>query len=181
VLALTEPGEALARSVVRRHRLAERLFNDVLDVGQEEAESSACRIEHLLSPDATDSVCILLGHPTTCPHGRPIPNGECCQHRLEEARPLVIPATRLRPGEEATVAYLSSRGRDRLSRMASLGVLPGTRVELIQRRPTYMLRFGETTLAMDEAIVAEIYVRRSVPTPRPAARRRSLLRRRHGQ
>jgi DtxR family Mn-dependent transcriptional regulator len=179
-LALTEAGEELARNVVRRHRLAERLFSDVLDVGQEEAEVSACRIEHLLSPDATDSVCILLGHPTTCPHGRTIPPGHCCHHRMEEARPLVIPATHLRPEEEATVAYLSSEGQERLSRMASLGVFPGSRVQLIQRHPTYMLRFGETTLALDEEIVREIYVRRSVTAARPAKQRRRLLGRRRG-
>ncbi len=78
------------------------------------------------------------------------------------------------------MAYLSSWGQDRLSRMASLGVLPGTRVELIQHRPTHMLRFGETTLALDEAIVAEIYVRRNVPAARRARGRRGLLRRRRG-
>ena len=179
-LYLTEAGEALARNVVRRHRLAERLFSDVLDVGQEEAEVSACRIEHLLSPDATDSVCILLGHPTTCPHGKSIPQGHCCHQRIEEARPLVIPATRLRPEEDATVAYLSSEGQDRLSRMASLGVFPGLRVRLIQRHPTYMLRFGETTLALDEEIVGEIYVRRNIHNIKPAAGRKTLLGRRRG-
>ena len=68
-LRLTEAGRTRARDVVRRHRLAERLFCDLLDVDHEECESSACKLEHILSPEATNSICILLGHPTTCPHG----------------------------------------------------------------------------------------------------------------
>lgn len=162
VLTLTEEGRWMACEVVRRHRLAERLFNDILDVEQDEAESSACRFEHLLSSHATANICILLGHPLTCPHGKPIPLGECCRRRLEEARPLVLPASRLKLGEKATLAYLGSRVRDRLDRLTALGLVPGTAITLVQRRPSFLLCFGETELALDEAIVREIYVRRAV-------------------
>lgn len=164
-LHLTEPGRARARDVVRRHRLAERLLHDVLALGAEETESSACEFEHMLSADAANSICILLGHPTVCPHGKPIPPGECCRKGVEESRPLVMPATWLRTGEEATIAYLGVRAGDRLDQLAALGLLPGTRVSLLQRVPSHMLKFGETQLALDEGILKEIYVRR------PAAQR----------
>jgi putative ABC transport system ATP-binding protein len=72
-------GEARARDVIRRHRLAERLFMDVLSIRDEaEIESSACKFEHILSPEVTDRMCTLLGHPDSCPHGSPIPQGRCC-------------------------------------------------------------------------------------------------------
>src|SRR5262249_33120734 len=72
----TEKGEARARSVIRRHRLAERLFMDVLSIHDEaEIEASACKFEHILSPEVTDRMCTLLGHPIACPHGSPIPKG----------------------------------------------------------------------------------------------------------
>src|ERR1019366_765071 len=75
----TPAGEARARNVIRRHRLAERLFIDVLSIRDEaEIESSACKFEHILSPDVTDRICTLLGHPGACPHGSPIPKGPCC-------------------------------------------------------------------------------------------------------
>lgn len=75
----TAAGEERARNVIRRHRLAERLFIDVLSIRDEvEVEASACKFEHILSPDVTDRICTLLGHPTECPHGSPIPRGECC-------------------------------------------------------------------------------------------------------
>jgi putative ABC transport system ATP-binding protein len=75
----TPKGEQRARNVIRRHRLAERLFMDVLSIrDEEEIEASACKFEHILSPEVTDRMCSLLGHPTACPHGSPIPRGECC-------------------------------------------------------------------------------------------------------
>ncbi len=75
----TPAGEARARDVIRRHRLAERLFMDVLNINDEiEIEASACKFEHILSPEVTDRMCTLMGHPTECPHGSPIPQGECC-------------------------------------------------------------------------------------------------------
>ena len=69
-LELTEEGRRQARMVVRCHRLAERLLKDVLDLDMEISESSACHMEHVLSGEVADSVCTLLGHPHTCPHGR---------------------------------------------------------------------------------------------------------------
>jgi DtxR family Mn-dependent transcriptional regulator len=47
--------------------------NDEKQVAEE-----ACKFEHILSPEATERICSFLGHPRTCPHGSPIPAGECC-------------------------------------------------------------------------------------------------------
>jgi ABC-type glutathione transport system ATPase component len=79
-VAFTPRGEERARSVIRRHRLAERLFMDVLALRDESSiEKNACTFEHILSPEVTDRICTFLGHPRTCPHGSPIPEGECCR------------------------------------------------------------------------------------------------------
>ncbi|HUO28676.1 MAG TPA: ATP-binding cassette domain-containing protein [Bryobacteraceae bacterium] len=78
-VAFTRRGEERARSVIRRHRLAERLFTDVLAIRDEGSiESNACTFEHILSSEVTDRICTFLGHPRTCPHGSPIPEGDCC-------------------------------------------------------------------------------------------------------
>jgi DtxR family Mn-dependent transcriptional regulator len=78
-IAFTPKGEERARSVIRRHRLAERLFMDVLALRDEGSiEKNACTFEHILSAEVTDRICAFLGHPRTCPHGSPIPPGECC-------------------------------------------------------------------------------------------------------
>jgi ABC-type glutathione transport system ATPase component len=79
IVELTERGRKKAADIIRRHRLAERLFTDSLALDSEtEIEQQACKFEHILSPEVTDKICAFLGHPETCPHGSPIPAGECC-------------------------------------------------------------------------------------------------------
>lgn len=77
---LSSAGTDRARDVIRRHRLAERLFRDTFEIrSNEQIESNACVLEHVLSPEVTESICRFLGHPRECPHGRPIPVGDCCE------------------------------------------------------------------------------------------------------
>jgi putative ABC transport system ATP-binding protein len=76
---LTESGSRRARDVVRRHRLAERLFTDTFAIEDAEAQAQACRFEHIITPELDQRICSFLGHPKTCPHGNPIPPGACCE------------------------------------------------------------------------------------------------------
>jgi putative ABC transport system ATP-binding protein len=86
-IAFTEQGLRRAEDVIRRHRLAERLFVETFHISNEaEIEQQACKFEHILSPEATEKICSFLGHPTTCPHGAPIPAGECCQNGERDSR-----------------------------------------------------------------------------------------------
>jgi len=104
-MAFTASGEERARSVIRRHRLAERLFRDVLALRDEGSiEKNACTFEHILSPEVTDRICTFLGHPRTCPHGSPIPEGECCRRADEVAQPAAVPS----PGAKNTINVTSS-------------------------------------------------------------------------
>ena len=84
IVELTAKGRQRAADIIRRHRLAERLFTDSLAMDSEtEIEQQACKFEHILSPEATDKICTFLGHPKTCPHGAPIPPGKCCRDVTE--------------------------------------------------------------------------------------------------
>ncbi|HKW63483.1 MAG TPA: ATP-binding cassette domain-containing protein [Candidatus Acidoferrum sp.] len=80
---LTPAGSQRARDVVRRHRLAERLFKDTFSVDETEAHTQACRFEHIISPELDARICTFLGHPKTCPHGNPIPPGDCCDGKTK--------------------------------------------------------------------------------------------------
>ena len=83
VVDFTPRGRQRATDVIRRHRLAERLFTQTFHVhNEQEVEEQACKFEHILSPEATDSICTFLGHPETCPHGSKIPRGNCCIQKL---------------------------------------------------------------------------------------------------
>ena len=80
-LALTQRGSNRARDTVRRRRLAERLLTDTFSIAGTEADSHACKFEHIISPELDQRICTFLGHPKTCPHGNPIPPGSCCPTR----------------------------------------------------------------------------------------------------
>jgi len=84
IVEFTPRGRQRAADIIRRHRLAERLFTDSLALDSEsEIEQQACKFEHILSPEATDKICAFLGHPRTCPHGAAIPPGPCCGRAAE--------------------------------------------------------------------------------------------------
>ncbi len=157
---LTPEGETRARDVVRRHRLTERLFRDLLDLGERTMEAQACEFEHILSREATDSVCTLLGHPPTCPHGKPIPPGECCGAFQRTVRPLVTGLPSFDLGATGRIVFIAPKFHDRMDRLAALGVIPGSTVRLHQRSPSYVIEVGETTIALDPEIAGEIFVKR---------------------
>ena len=159
-MILKERGEEKAREIIRRHRLTERLFSEIFEMSEDEAEEEACRLEHSLTPAATESVCTFLGHPPTCMHGKPIPRGECCAKFRKEMKPLVTPLEELGLGEEGRIVFIVPKSHQRLDRLSTLGVVPGSIVRMHQKKPSHVLQIGETTLALDKDIVKDIYVKK---------------------
>ena len=151
---LSERGRSGARDIIRRHRLAERLFADVLDI--KDYEEDACRLEHALSKESEEAICTLLGHPPLCPHGKEIPRGECCAVFTRKVKPLATSLRELEVGKEARVLFINVPAMDRL---ANMGLVPGAIIKLIQKRPSYVVEIDHTTLALDEDISKGIYVK----------------------
>ena len=92
-LRLTDKGRDVATSIVRRHRLAERLLVDVIGLEWEKVHKEADRWEHAISADVEEKLVVLLGDPATCPHGNPIPGSG---HKVEG--PASMPLTQMQPG-----------------------------------------------------------------------------------
>lgn len=72
-VTLTEAGNQAAEAVLRRHRLTERFLVDMLGMQWHQVHEEACRLEHFISGAVEARVITTLNHPTTCPHGNPIP------------------------------------------------------------------------------------------------------------
>ena len=159
-LALTEDGEQRAAGVIRRHRLAERLLLDVVQLDNAAMEAGACQLEHshILSEEATDRVCAFLGHPPTCPHDRPIPRGRCCEKFTQDVRPLVTPLSDGTIGADYRIVFIASRSHRRIDRLCALGVIPGAELHLHQRAPAFIVQVGSTDIALEPEIAADIYV-----------------------
>ena len=124
-IELTPEGRRRARSIIRRHRLAERLLTDVLGMPLDQVHDEACRLEHALSAEVENRIAERLGESGVCPHGNPLDVTADRTVSLLDAptnRPLTI--IRLEDESPEVVRYLSERG-----------LLPGSTVTITQREP----------------------------------------------
>ena len=166
-ITLTDTGQEYARKLIRAHRLAERLIYDVLGV---EFETGACEFEHTVTHELVDSICILLGHPRECPHGMPIPEGECCRQSLKTAQSSVAPLTELKIGQSARVAYINCKDDQQLHKIDSLHIRPGAVVKLHQSYPTYVIECENGNIALDKEVASNICIWKEPQNFQPVAR-----------
>ena len=159
-LQLTESGRYLGMQTLRRHRLTEMLLFSMLGLERELASEIGCRVEHGIREEMLDGICTLLGHPQTCPHGRPIPPGECCRKNRTTVPSQVVPLSSLRPGESGRIVYITPRHHQRLHKLSSMGINPGVVVELHRKKPAFILHFEGTDLALEKSVADDIHVSR---------------------
>lgn len=153
-------GKVEGRQTIRRHRLAERLMMDVLNIRGEDGDRKACQFEHLLNEGVDTKICTMLNHPATCPHGKQIPRGECCLEAERLGDIGVVPLTELKNNQEGEIAYIHTGDSKKMQKLMAMGVLPGNRIFLMQAFPTYIFRVGFSEFAIDTPMAREIFVRR---------------------
>ena len=157
---LTDQGLVIAQDTLRRHRLTEMLLFSLLGLDRELASDIGCQVEHGVRAEMLDGVCTLLGHPSHCPHGNPIPPGPCCRSGRATVETQVVPLTELKPGERGRVVYIKPRDHQRLHKLSALGLNPGVEIELHRRKPAFCLHFEGTDLAIDRNVAEDIQVSR---------------------
>lgn len=128
VVHLTDRGRRAATSVMRRHRLAERLLVDLLKVPWHQVHEEAHRLEHAISETLEPYLTAALGDPGTCPHGNPIPGSA----NAVDDGPL-LPLSDLHAGEAAVVRRVDEEIEARHELMLLLetrGLMPGRQVSV---------------------------------------------------
>lgn len=160
-VGFTEKGRMLAKRLIRRHRLAEQLFTEVFELTENSVEADACKMEHILSEELTESVCTFLGHPPKCPHGKPIPRGECCKKYKIEIEPMVVRLIDFEVGLKGRIVFIVSAETSRLNRLSSMGITAGSVIKLLQKKPSLVIQVDETAIAIDPDIAKEIYVKKA--------------------
>jgi DtxR family Mn-dependent transcriptional regulator len=164
--ASREMGEA-----ARRRQILTLLLRQALGLSEEDAAAGLGALERSLSPEAYDRICTFLGHPAVCSQGRPIPQGECCRTLAAGAAGVpqpVTPLTSMKVGEACEVVLIRPRNHARLHRLTTYGVVPGVVIRLHQRRPAFVVQVGQTDLALDGDVAADIFVRRLDAASAPA-------------
>jgi DtxR family Mn-dependent transcriptional regulator len=159
-VSLTEAGEKIALEVIRHHRLIELYLAEALGYSWDAVHDEAERLEHVISEEFEDRIDAMLGHPTTDPHGDPIPP--------KTGRPPEGTSRRLSDveiGESVIVRRVSDRNGDFLRQLASLKLVPGTRVRIVGREPAggpILLERNGSRLSVDEEIARRVFVEISV-------------------
>ena len=153
---LTTAGEKIALEVIRHHRLIESYLAEALGYPWDEVHDEAERLEHVISEEFEDRIDAMLGHPTTDPHGHPIPPKE---GRLPA--PAHRALTEMGAGEQGVVRWVSDRDGALLRSLSSLDLVPGTRVVVIERRGpdggVTLERDGER-VSIEEHVAERVFV-----------------------
>ena len=155
-LTLTDKGRQRAVSVVRKHRLAERLLTDVIGIPWHKTHVEACRWEHVISDEVEERLVVLLENPATCPHGNPIPGAGGPE------RDLAALAT-TEPGDHVRLERVTEQVEvdlDALIYLDSHGFVPGVDAEVRAKAPdgTLTLALGQGTIALGPALASQLYV-----------------------
>lgn len=140
-IVLTESGESLATTIVRRHRLAERFLTDVLDLDWTTAHHEAGRWEHVISPTVETAMLRVLDDPTTCPHGNPIPGSDY----VEPDNAVVLGA--IQAGHDFTVIRIPEELEfepGQLEFLETSGLMPGRLGTMLSIAPD-----GTATVSVD--------------------------------
>lgn len=126
---LTDDGRALAIAIIRRHRIVERFLADSLGYDWQEADRVALQLEHHVPKEVEERMFDVMGEPTSCPHGFPIPAPE--SRDLPSSRRL----SDLEPGERAIIALPGNMETEAVQFLDTLGMRPGVRVQLREKQP----------------------------------------------
>ena len=165
-IKLTPKGARLARDVMRKHRLAERLLTDVIGLEGEKVHEEACRWEHVISDDVERRLLGILESPTRSPYGNPIPGLKDLGMDYDQVpfREGVVPLSQVVPNRGEVTVTLQRMSENLqadaevLSALAALGLRPG--MDFVVRRVGLDLRFsvGEEAVTVDEAVAELLFV-----------------------
>jgi DtxR family transcriptional regulator, Mn-dependent transcriptional regulator len=155
-LRLTVKGRELATSIVRRHRLAERLLVDIIGLEWEKAHREADRWEHAISAEVEEKLVVLLGDPATCPHGNPIPG---TKRTAAPTRSVPLSQASVGPVTVSRISEKLELSDDGLGLVAAARMIPGDHAEVVGRTAEGVqvrTAVGERTLP--NAIADQLYV-----------------------
>jgi DtxR family Mn-dependent transcriptional regulator len=140
---LTADGTRVAENIVRRHFLTERFLTDLLGLDWVKAHQEAHRLEHAISQEVEERLAKLLSHPTTCPHGNPIPGAS------KSPAQKTIPLSDAIDGQQVELDFITEGGERDVRLLGYLqdhGLRPGAKVHILDVAPS----LGMMTLKVGE-------------------------------
>jgi DtxR family Mn-dependent transcriptional regulator len=172
---LTPAGSKVALLNIRRHRLVERFLVEVLRFGWHEVHDEADELQKGITQPIEDRMDEIMGYPTSCPHGDPIPSRDGVMPELHD-----IPLTVVPPGATGQISRVRAREPEKLKYLAEIGLVPGVSFELLNRAPfNGPLRLKLTLTGREPVIGAELaaalWVTSDITARLPAAKTQKIV------
>ena len=162
-VVLTGNGRKSAESVVRRHRLAERMVVDLLGLELHKSHVEAHRLEHAISPQLEEKIILRLGNPKTCPFGHPIPGSGY----TPDKRSMTLDKAGL--GQELVIDRIPEADQSLLEYLVANKLVPGQSVVVKEAAVsrgviTLICNGGEVVFSYDVATKIRAYPRDEADT-----------------
>jgi len=164
-LELTDKGRHEAISVMRKHRLAERLLVDIIGLDWEDVHIEACRWEHVMSEAVERRIVAMLEKPLVCPHGNPIPGLDDLGlpfNATDDQVGLITLSEAGSRGDDVVIARISEQiqpDAELMHKLTRAGVRPGKRVHLSETESGLEIWAGDTRIELDRHVSDHIFVR----------------------
>jgi DtxR family Mn-dependent transcriptional regulator len=153
-VSFTDAGSQIARSIIRNRRLWEVFFVEKLNFTPSQADSLACRMEHITEPQVAARLSEYLEHPTTSPTGRQIP-------LTDNPSPVTFGRSlaSLQPGEQAEILEIKVDAATS-AYLQSEQLHPGVLVSMLAvgSNGSVLLSFDHHKLALSPEIAAQITI-----------------------
>ena len=156
-VSFTPEGQQTAVAAIRRHRIVERFLADMLGYAWNQADKLAIGFEHELPDEVLERLYLALHQPDTCPHGFPIPAA------LDGELPATPALYDLAPGTIAEVALSGSTDPELVTFLATLGLVPGVEVVVVERHPfdgPLVVKVDGQDRTLGDRVARQIYVTR---------------------
>lgn len=153
---LTKAGRKIALETIRHHRLIELYLAEALGFSWDQVHEEAEKLEHVISEEFEDRVAEILGHPTTDPHGAPIPSkdGDIEERELQ-------PLTSAEAGQTVCVKQVSDADPEMLRYLGKIGIYPDVELEVLERAPfdgPMLVQVADKQHYLGQTITDTIYV-----------------------
>jgi DtxR family Mn-dependent transcriptional regulator len=157
-ISLTTNGRAVAETLVRRHRLAERMLVDILGIPWHLCHEQAEDWEKVMTPEVEEAILEKLEGDHTCPHGNPIP-GTTSAIPWSDLEPVAA----LRAGEGGRLVRLLEDvelDHNVLEYLERHNLLPGRDLKLLEVAPdgTRTLEVGGKSVALGARLADNLWV-----------------------
>ncbi|MDA2934969.1 metal-dependent transcriptional regulator [Acidobacteria bacterium AH-259-D05] len=155
-VALTSAGKKIALEIVRHHRLIELYLSEILGYSWDKVHAEAEKLEHVISEEFEEKIDQALGHPSTDPHGDPIPTKDL---HIEKQRFLSL--WEISGGENVTVRRVSDSDPEALRYLATIGIFPEVQISVVKKAPfngPIHIEINNTEHSLSEQLARQIFV-----------------------